>query len=54
MMVFVKSWKNATKQHDYGRKINENACIEFELASVCLNLYYIIHYTSVFVKNEYL
>ena len=53
MKVLVKSWKNATEQHDYGSKTNDNACIEFELASVCLNLYYIIHYTSVWDENEY-
>ena len=51
--VFVKSWKNATEQHDQGSKTNENACIKFECAFICLNLYYIIHCTSVCDEDEY-
>ena len=47
MKVLVKSWKNATEQHDYGSKTNENACIKFEFSFFSWNLYYIIHYTSV-------
>ena len=42
MKVLVKSWKNATEQHDQGSKTNENACIKYEFAFVCWNLYYII------------
>ena len=53
MQVLVKSWKNATEQHDKGSKTNENACIKFELTFICLNLYYIIHCTSVCDEDEY-
>ena len=52
MQVLVKSWKNATEQHK-GSKTNENACIKFELTFICLNLYYIIHCTSVCDEDEY-
>ena len=53
MKVLVKSWKNANKQHDHGSKTIENACLKFEFAFVCLNPYYIVHYTSVCCENEY-
>ena len=53
MKVLVKSWKNATEPHDQGSKTNENACIKFEFAFVCLKLYYMIHYTSDRGENEY-
>ncbi len=53
MKVLVKSWKNATEPHDQGSKTNENACIKFEFTFDCLNLYYMIHYTSVCDENEY-
>ena len=53
MKVLVKSWKNATGQHDYGSKTNENACIKFECVFICLNLYHIIHCTSVCDEDEY-
>ena len=46
MMVLVKSWKNATLQHDYGSKTNENARIKFENALISMNIYYHIHYSS--------
>ena len=46
MMVLVKSWKNATKQHDQGSKTNENARIKFENALIELNIYCFIHYSS--------
>ena len=51
MKFLVKSWKNATEQHDYGSKANDNACIKFEFAFVCLNFHYIIHCTSVCGEN---
>ena len=53
MKVLVKRWKNANKQHDQSSKTIENACLKFQFAFVCLNVYYIIHYTSVCVENEY-
>ena len=53
MKVPVKSWKNANKQHDQGSKTIENAYLKFQFTFVCLNVYYIIHYTSVCGENEY-
>ena len=55
MNVLVKSWKNATEQHEHdkGSKTNENACIKFECTFICLNLYYTIHCTSVCDEDEY-
>ena len=53
MQVLVKSWKNATEQHDKGSKTNENACIKFERTFICLNPYYVIHCTSVCDEDEY-
>ena len=38
MKVLKKTLKNATEQHDQGSKTNENACTQFEIAFVCLNL----------------
>ena len=53
MQVVVKSWKNATEQHDKGSKTNENAYIKFERTFICLNRYFTIHWTSVCDEDEY-
>jgi len=53
MRFLVKSLKNATEQHDYRYKTNENYCIKLEFAFVSLNLYYIIDYTSISGENDY-
>ena len=53
MMVLVRSWKNATKQHNQGSKTNENASFKFENALIPLNLYYYIHYSSFCDEGEH-
>ena len=40
--VFVKKMKNATEQHDFGNKTNQNACIKFKCALNFLNIDYFI------------
>ena len=53
MTVLIKSWKNPTEPHDYGSNTNKNACTNLEIAFVCINLYYTIHYILVCGENEY-
>ena len=45
-MVFVKSLKNATEQHDLGNKTNKTAGTKREQALNTLNADYFIHYSS--------
>ena len=53
MKILVKSWKNATEQHDKGNKTNKNAGIKLERALNSLNVYYFIHYSSFCDEDEH-
>ena len=53
VMILVKSWKNATNQHNQSSKPSENARIKFENALVYLNLYYYINYCSFYDECEH-
>ena len=46
MMVFVKSWKNATEQQNLSNKANKTGGTKLERALNCLNVDYFIHYSS--------
>ena len=52
-LVFVKSCKNATKQHYYGHKINKNDGTELERALNYLNHNYLINYSSFCDEDEH-
>ena len=43
MIVFVRSWKNATEQHYKDNKTDKNYGTELELTFNSLNLAYLIH-----------
>ena len=53
MIVFVKSWKNATEQHYKGNKTNKNDGTELERALNSLSLDYFIHYSSFCDEDEH-
>ena len=53
MIVFVKSWKNATEQHYYGNKTDKNDGTELERALISLNFDYFIYYSSFCDENEH-
>ena len=53
MIVFVKSWKNATEQHYKGKKNNKNDGTELERALNSLSLNYFIHYSSFCDEDEH-
>ena len=50
MIVFVKSWKNATEQHYKG---NKNDGTELERALNSLSLNYFIYYSSFCDEDEH-
>ena len=54
MIIFVKSWKNATEQPYYDNKtyINDGTSLEHALNS--LNFDYFIHYSSFGDEDEHL
>ena len=53
MIVFIKSWKNATEQHYQGNKTNKNDGTELERALNFLNPDYFIHYRSFCDEDEH-
>jgi len=53
VIVFVKSFKNATEQHHKSNKTNKNGGIELERALHFLNLDNCIHYSSFCDEDEH-
>ena len=53
MIVFVKSWKNATEQHYQDNKTDKNYGTELERTYNSLNFVYIIHYISFCEEDEH-
>ena len=53
MMLFVKSWKNATEQHYQDNKTDKNDGTELECTLNCLNLDNFIHYGSFCDEDEH-
>ena len=53
MIVFIKSWKNATELHCKGNKTNINDGTELDRALNSLSLHYFIHYSSFCDEDEH-
>ena len=53
MIVFIKSWKNATEQHYKGNKTNKNDGTELERALNSLSLGCLIHNSSFCDEDEH-
>ena len=53
MIVFVKSWKNATEQHYQDNKTDKNDGIELERALNSLNFNYFINYSLICDEDEH-
>ena len=53
MIVFIKSWTNATEQHYKGNKTAKNDGYELERALNSLSLDYFIHSSSFCDEDEH-